>query len=175
MDFPSSHQPGDPRRVLKSAASTGDLPAKELLWGCKDSQESIRMARILVEGGFLAITLSEEGLRRFALPKSFANIRLPYFVDNFIRGALTNAPMLWGHFLFELEERPGEALRFETDCTNYLYFRMNNPDKKDVRVKNYGFLAEHEIEEVRSRLEFLSENHPKYSSSINRMIKTLDK
>ncbi len=59
MTVTAEYEVGDPRRVL-ALAEPGRAPS-ELLWGSQDPVESLRMAGIIVNSGWLALTLSERG------------------------------------------------------------------------------------------------------------------
>ncbi len=159
---------GDPRRVVSN------LFTEELLWGCDNEEESSRMADIIVNSGFLAITLNERGSKSFAfLKNASAGIRTPYFVSCFQMGAISGGPMLLGQFLFEFEKNPIGALPLNSGGTNRIYFRMDG--HQDKRVQSYDFLNEKEAEDVKSRLLVLAQQHSKYQETINMIIGTLDK
>jgi hypothetical protein len=160
---------GDPRRVIASAESAPKQPPSELIWGSDDPVESLRMARIIVNGGWLAITLNEEGSKSFAYLKgASAGVRVVYYIDHFNMGAITEAPMLLGQFLFEFEGCPDDALRMSDGGTNRVYFRMNG--KQDNRVVAYDFLTDAEVEDTRRRLRALAKLQAKHSATIDELI-----
>jgi hypothetical protein len=176
MESQDSYKQGDPRRVLAMAKENSNQTSAELLWGCQDPAESLRMAKIIVEGGFLALTLNEDGARSFTFLKDASpGVREAYFVDHFAMGGISEAPMLLGQFLFEFEKYPEEAFNLSSGGTNRIYFRMNGPGQKDRRIENYGLLTEDEITNVRSRLQALAVKQPHHQETINRIIATLDK
>lgn len=176
MESQANYKKGDPRRVLAMAEENTNQSPSELLWGCQDPAESLRMARIIVEGGFLALTLNEWGARSFTfLENASPGSREAYFVDRFSMGAITEAPMLLGQFLFEFEKCPEEAFCLSSGDTNRIYFRMNGPGQKDERIDEYSLLTEVEINDVRSRLQALAAHQPQHQETIDRIIATLDK
>lgn len=164
---------GDPRRVVAASESAPDQPPSELLWGSEDPVESLRMARIIVNNGWLAITLNEKGAKSFAyLKDALAGIRVAYYIDHFSVGNFTEAPMLLGQFLFEFEACPRYALQLSGD-TNRIYFRMDG--KQDQRVTSYDFLTEAEVEDTKRRLLVLAESQAEYLATISHLLDTLDR
>jgi hypothetical protein len=176
VESQENYKQGDPRRVLAIAKENPSQSLVELLWGCQDPAESLRMARIIVEGGFLALTLNESGVGSFTFLKDASpGSREAYFVDRFAMGGITEAPMLLGQFLFEFEKCPEEAFCLSSGGTNRIYFRMNGSGQKDRRVDEYSLLTEDEINDVRSRLQALAVHQPQHQETIDRIITTLDK
>lgn len=172
----SDYEVGDPRRVLAAANEAPGQPLTELLWGSQDPEESLRMARIIVEGGWLAITLNEHGAEAFTYLKgAHAGMRVIYFVNHFAKGGVTESPMLIGRFLFELEKWPA-TLRFPFGNTGRVYFRKNGPDAKDRRVQHYDLPTEAEIDDTRRRIRVLAQKyHPAYRGETDRLLKALDR
>lgn len=161
-------------RVIASAESAPGQPPSELLWGSEDPVDSLRMARIIVKGGWLAMTLNEEGSKSFTYLKgASAGVRVVYYIDHFNTGAISEAPMLLGQFLFEFEGCPNDALRMSGGGTNRIYFRMNG--QQDNRVAAYDFLTEAEVEDTRRRLLMLAESQSKHRATIDHLLDTLDR
>lgn len=176
MKSQDNYKQGDPRRVLAISKENSNQSPKELLWGCKDYAESLRMVKIIVEGGFLALTLNERGAKSFAFLKDASpGVREAYFISYFQVGTITGAPMLLGQFLFEFEKCPEDALRLLPGNTNRIYFRKNGPGDKDGRIDAYDLLTKNETANVRSRLQALASKQEQYQETINRLIATLNK
>ncbi|MDQ5902157.1 MAG: hypothetical protein QG606_373 [Patescibacteria group bacterium] len=165
---------GDPRRVIASAESTTNQPPSELIWGSKDPVESLRMARIIVNGGWLAITLNEEGAKSFTyLNDASAGVRVVYYIDHFSMGTITAAPILLGQFLFEFEACPAAALPMSGGGTNRVYFRMNG--QQDKRVAAYDFLTGAEVENTKQRLLTLAESQVGHRATIDKLLEHLNR
>jgi hypothetical protein len=163
---------GDPRRVIARADSAPDQPPSELLWGSVDPVESLRMSLIIVNGGWLAITLNEEGAGSFTYLKgASAGVREVYYIDSFGIGTMTGAPFLRGQFLFEFEGCPHTALSLS--APNRIYFRSDG--KQDKRVAAYDFLTEAEIADTRQRLLVLSVSQTEYCTTIEKLLDLLNR
>lgn len=162
---------GDPRRIVAKVNIEG-----ELLWGCKSEDESRRMSDIIVNGGFLALTLNERGANAFRYleaEKRVRGVRVPYFVVKFKMSTLSGAPMMLGQFLFEITNFPHEALGLREGLCDRVYFRMD--EQQDKRVESYDFLSAKEVEEVQSVLNGLAGLYPGYEQNITRMLSFLNK
>jgi hypothetical protein len=169
MTVTTEYEVGDPRRVL-AMAETGRAPS-ELLWGSQDPVESLRMAGIIVNSGLLALTLNEHGAGSFSYLKgASAGTRVAYYIHHFSMGTITQAPMLLGQFLFEMEAVPEDALRLSPGGTNRIYFRKNGPGEQDKRIGSYDFLTPEEVEDTRRRLLGLYEKQVEYRERIDEMI-----
>jgi hypothetical protein len=167
---------GDPRQVLALSKMVNNLPKEEWLWGCDNSEESIRMSDIIVNGGFLAIKLNESGVEDFrCLEKEqrVSGTRFPYFIDRFEMGGFTKAPRLLGHFVFELVNNLRLALSDKETAGNRPYFRKNG--KQDYRVVSYDFLSKEEVSYVEVGFDQLIKKCPQHRRVIERMIETLKK
>lgn len=174
MEAAQEYKLGDPRRVVAYADSAPNQPPSELLWGSNDPVESLRMARIIVNGGWLAITLNHEGAKSFTYLKgASAGVRVVYYIDHFNMGTITGAPMLLGQFLFEFEGCPDDALRMSGGGTNRVYFRMNG--QQDNRVAAYDFLTDAEVEDTKRRLQVLAESQTKHHATIDKLLGSLSK
>lgn len=174
METVQEYKLGDPRRVIACAESTPDQPPSELLWGSEDPVESLRMARIIVNSGWLAITLNDHGAKSFTYLKgASAGVRVVYYIHHFSMGTITEAPMLLGQFLFEFEGCPDDALRMSGGGTNRVYFCMNG--QQDKRVAAYDFLTEAEVEDTRHRLLALAESQTKHRATIDKLLGLLSR
>ncbi len=162
---------GDPRRIIELSPAERQT---ELLWGCTDPKESSRMSEIIVNGGWLALTLSEKGAGSFAfLKNALPGVRQAYFIDYFALGTISSGPMLLGQFLFEFENASKMALKLFPGLTNRIYFRHG--DNRDNRIDDYNLLSAEEIVDTRNRLQTLLNQQPGYRETITRLITTLDK
>ncbi len=166
---------GDPRRVLAAAKAANGSPLTELLWGCQDPDESLRMSRAIAEGGWLAITLSEHGANAFRYLKGAPGTRAVYFVKDFAIGGISEAPMLLGYFMSDFEGDPDYALRFPQGDSNRVYFRKDGPGEKDKRVEQYSLPTEDEIDDTARRLDALVASHPAYTTQIDKLREALDR
>lgn len=120
------------------------------------------------EKSFVVVVLNAEGAKSFKyLKNGKAKQREVYFINYRKTGGLTNAPMLLGQFIFELEFCP-DALAFKAGCTNRLYL-------EDRRVISYEELNDFEKKETLKRLEAMKLGKGvKYFNRINQMIKILN-
>ncbi len=166
---------GDPRRVLAAAKAANGNPLTELLWGCQDPDESLRMSRAIAEGGWLAITLSECGANAFRYLRGAPGTRAVYFVKDFAIGGISEAPMLLGYFMSDFEGDPNYALRFPKGASNRVYFRKDGPGEKDNCVEQYSLPTEDEIDDTARRLDALAAAHPNYTTQIKKLREALDR
>ena len=168
------YKPGDPRRVVALAEAAPEQPPSELLWGSEDPAESLRMSKIIVNGGWLALTLNEEGAGSFTYLKgALAGVREVYYISHFGMGVSLKFPVLFGQFLFDFEGCPGEALSLRPRLKNSVYFRMDGC--QDYRVAAYDFLTDAEIEGTRSRLLALAEREVDYRATIDMLLEHLNR
>lgn len=164
---------GDPRRVLAVAKAANGSPLTELLWGSKDPDESLRMSRAIVEGGWLAITLNEHGANAFRYLKGAPGTRAVYFVKDFAIGGISEAPMLLGYFMSDFEGDPDYALRFPQGDSNRIYFRKDGPGEKDKRVEEYSLPTDDELDDTAHRLDALAAAHPGFTTQIEMLREAL--
>lgn len=174
MQAVQEYKSGDPRRVITAAESVHGQPLKELLWGSEDPDESLRMAQIIVNGGWLALTLNESGAESFTYLKgASASVREVYYINRFNIGIISKAPMLLGHFLFEFEGCPEDALPMRSGDENCIYFRMDG--HQDKRIATYDFLTEAEVENTKQRLLMLAERQSGHRATIDKLLEHLNR
>lgn len=124
--------------------------------------------REMKPGKFVALTLSKDGSTAFTYLKGGQEgQREIYFVNKISTGAITEATMLLGQFLFEFEGAPKDALPMIDGCTNRIYF------PKDKRVTEYNHLTDEEKEAVKNRLAALAARLPEFSESISNLIQKM--
>ena len=169
MEAVQEFKSGDPRYVIASAESAPDRPPSELLWRSIDPVESLRMSRIIVNGGWLALTLNEKGARDFFSCSKDVSVgtRMAYHIARFGIGTITKEPMLHGQFLSKLEDCADNSLHllFSSSC---IYFRTNK--KQDQRVLSYDLLTEAEIADTRCRILARARYHTDSSRIINKLL-----
>lgn len=168
------YKSGDPRRVVALVESASGQPPNELLWGSKDPAESLRMSKIIVNGGWLALTLNEKGARSFTYLKgASAGVREAYYISRFSMGGISEAPILAGQFLFEFEGCPESAFALHPGLENRIYFRIDG--HQDERVAAYDFLTDAEIEDTRNRLLALAERKVCHRATIDKLLEHLNR
>ena len=110
---------------------------------------------------FVAVALNENGASAFTYLKDASKgSRQVYFVNEVRKGAITEAQMLLGQFIFEFEKSPVDALRLTPGATNRLYFPREGEEKGDNRVETYDSLTPEEVADTRERLAALSAIYP---------------
>ena len=116
--------------------------------------------REMKSGKFVALTLTKDGSTAFTYLKGAEEgQREVYFVNEIKTGAISQASMLLGQFLFEFEGAPKDALPMRGD-TNRIYF------PKDKRVSRYEHLTEDEKEQTINRLKALATRQSDFSEHV---------
>lgn len=130
-----------PHAVLAASKESGPLHAT--LFGNNDPVASLRMAQIMVNGGWISVQLSEYGAKTLSHLGHFrAHDRLCYYIDHCEERQDGSTPMLSGYFLPEFEHQP-KRLRLEKGLFNQVSF-YDQEGNADERVLSYDFLTPQE-------------------------------
>ena len=173
MEKSSDYPVGDPRRVQAVVGEIRKVCGSftDLLSSQEDPDRILRAARILAEGGWMVLILSDWGSGRFFnLRGATGGTRVPYYVgDYYIAKYPPGVRTIRGNFLFDIVADPRSLLPLSYVFFSRVEFRFN------AGFMGIDLLTEAEIDDARRRVEALMANGKEENRGKAKLLLALDR
>lgn len=167
MEVISNHTPGDPRRVLKVYRENKSyIPESEYLWGCDSSEESIKIANVMINEGFIMIDDKPFFVHHSKIKKGFRVILFGHHLKT-IEGSSTDKEMQSNYpMMCKLSSKAG-VFKNTQICF------VKNPDNETESV-SFRSINEDERSSIKEQLHNLMDDPNFYSAhNLKKIARTL--